>query len=640
MFDYHKFSETDELSKLKINCPPGACFGDDPAEGASPGVSGARAHRTQPFIIDQCVVMLSQDSFYRGLRDEEKDNLKDYNFDHPDAFDSEALVQCMDELKAMKVVEVPIYDFTKHQRSQQTRRVPPANVIIIEGILVLHMEEIRERLNMKVFVDTDDDVRLARRIQRDVSVRGRDVGGVIDQYTKFVKPAFDQFVAPSRKFADIIIPWQRGDNVVAIDLITEHIRMKLQQHDLRRIYPNLEVIPSNFQIRGMHTIVRNHETDTTDFVFYADRLLRLVVEAGLGHLPFYEKTVITPTGHQYVGVDFAKKLCGVSIIRSGEAMENALRACCKGIKIGKILIHRIGDQVMSQEIVYEKLPQDIAERYVLLMDPILGTGNSATHAIRVLLDKGVDEGKILFLSLIAAPEGIHRVCRDFPKVKVITSEIDEYVDMNFRVVPGEAEQECAKALDRALQGLAAKANSGAAEAFHQQQEIGKQVKAARRQVQHLRSQTDTLAAAAEHLEQAALTFGDLENYISVIQEEVSAVTAALKQIQQGQQQGTGQTISAAKAARRLRPHALRMYNDMLAVAAGLRPAAMVDYAPVAPDLLAGIVASFAAALGLVLSRTSDPGVLCPEPQGTAGWLVAVLSDCCYVLHRWQQRKRL
>jgi len=161
------------------------------------------------------------------------------------------------------------------------------------------------------------------------------------QYTKFVKPAFDAFVAPSRKHADVIIPWGRDEsNVVAIDLITQHIRGKLQQPDLRRIYHNLEVIPSNFQVRGMHTLIRDARTTTPDFVFYADRLLRLVVEAGLGFLPFAEKCVTTPTGATYVGVDFAKKLCGVSIIRSGESMENALRACCKGIKIGKILVHR------------------------------------------------------------------------------------------------------------------------------------------------------------------------------------------------------------------------------------------------------------------------------------------------------------
>ncbi|KDD72041.1 hypothetical protein H632_c3961p0, partial [Helicosporidium sp. ATCC 50920] len=224
-------------------------------------------------------------------------------------------------------------------------------------------------------------------------------------------------------------------NAVAIDLIAEHIRLKLQQHDLRRIYSNLEVVPSNFQIRGMHTIIRDADTSTADFAFYADRLLRLVVEAGLGHLPFAEKTVLTPTGHPYVGVEFAKRLCGVSIIRSGEAMENALRACCKGIKIGKILVHRIEDRVMDQEIVYEKLPSDIAQRFVLLMDPMLGTGASAQRAIRVLLDKGVEARRVLFLTLIAAPEGIHRLCKEFPEIKIITTEIDEGLD-RFRVVPG------------------------------------------------------------------------------------------------------------------------------------------------------------------------------------------------------------
>jgi uridine kinase len=102
-----------------------------------------------------------------------------------------------------------VYDFTAHRRSTETRLVMPADVVIVEGILVLHIEDIRGMLNMKVFVDTDDDVRLARRIQRDVAERGRDVGGVIRQYTQFVKPAFDEFVAPSRKFADVIIPWAR-----------------------------------------------------------------------------------------------------------------------------------------------------------------------------------------------------------------------------------------------------------------------------------------------------------------------------------------------------------------------------------------------------------------------------------------------
>lgn len=391
-------------------------------------------------LHDQCVVMLSQDSFYRGLTSEEKANVKDYNFDHPDAFDNEALMDCITKLKSRIPVEVPEYNFKTHERSEKTQHVMPADVVIIEGILVLHMEDVRNECNMKIYVDTDDDVRLARRIQRDVAARGRDVGGVIEQYTKFVKPAFDMFVAPSRRHADVIIPWQRGDNLVAIDLITEHIRSKLQQPDLLRIYPNLHVIPSNFQIRGMHTIVRDTNTQTEDFVFYADRLLRLVVEHGLGLLPFAERTVVTPTGKEYVGVEFAKKLCGVSVIRSGESMENALRDCCKGIKLGKILVHRIGDRLDdSNDVIYARLPSDISERFVLLMDPILGTGSSASRAIQVLLERGVQESNILFLTLIAAPDGVHTVCKQYPALKVVTSEIDEGIDLDFRVCPGVGE---------------------------------------------------------------------------------------------------------------------------------------------------------------------------------------------------------
>jgi len=385
-------------------------------------------------LNDSCVVLLSQDSFYRNLNTDELQlaQAKKYNFDAPEAFDIPLMMQTLAELKEGRPVEVPIYDFTRHQRSEETRRVEPADVVIIEGILVLHMEEIRGLLNMRIFVDTDDDVRLARRIQRDVTCRGRDVAGVIEQYTKFVKPAFDQYIGPSRRNADVIIPWHATSNIVAIDLITEHIRTKLQQHELRRFYPNLEVIPSNFQIRGMHTIIRNKDTSKNDFVFYADRLIRLVVEAGLGHLPFTERTVVTPTGKQYTGVEFARKLCGVSVIRSGESMENALRACCQGVKLGKILVHRHSDE---SDIIYEKLPADIAERHVLLMDPILSSGHTAVKAIQALRNKGVPEERILFLTIIAAPEGVRMVCTNFPQIKVITSEIDSHVE-GFQVVPG------------------------------------------------------------------------------------------------------------------------------------------------------------------------------------------------------------
>ncbi|XP_027334363.1 uridine kinase-like protein 1, chloroplastic isoform X2 [Abrus precatorius] len=387
-------------------------------------------------LQDHRVVLVSQDSFYRGLTNDELKRVHEYNFDHPDAFDTEQLVETLGKLKSGQSVQVPIYDFKLHQRSSdRSRQVNASEVIILEGILVFHEQSVRNMMNMKIFVDADPDVRLARRIRRDTVERGRDVHSVLEQYAKFVKPAFDDFILPSKKYADIIIP-RGGENRVAIDLIVQHIRTKLGQHNLCKIYPNLNVIQSTFQTRGMHTLIRDRDISKHDFVFYSDRLIRLVVEHGLGYLPFTEKQVITPTGSIYTGVDFCKKLCGVSVIRSGESMENALRACCKGIKIGKILIHREGDET---QLIYEKLPKDISERHVLLMDPVLGTGNSASQAIELLLKKGVPESRIIFLNLISAPEGIHCVCKRFPHLKIVTSEIEEGLNDQFRVIPGLGE---------------------------------------------------------------------------------------------------------------------------------------------------------------------------------------------------------
>ncbi|KAF9667184.1 hypothetical protein SADUNF_Sadunf16G0306600 [Salix dunnii] len=416
-------------------------------------------------LHDQRVVLVNQDSFYHDLTEEELTRVHEYNFDHPDAFDTEQLLCAMEKLRHGQAVDIPNYDFKSYKNVFPARRghfkssllgvldtdrwdlnwivvnvllgsyvhmliVNPSDVIILEGILIFHDPRIRELMNMKIFVDTvprhvsaififiwfwnqyvlsaDADVRLARRIRRDIVEKGRDIAKVLDQYSKFVKPAFDDFILPTKKYADIIIP-RGGDNHVAIDLIVQHIRTKLGQHDMCKIYPNLYVIQSTFQ----------------------------VVEHGLGHLPFTEKQVTTPTGSVYTGVDFCKRLCGVSVIRSGESMENALRACCKGIKIGKILIHREGDN--GQQLIYEKLPQDISDRHVLLLDPILGTGNSAVQAISLLISKGVPESNIIFLNLISAPQGVHVVCKRFPRIKIVTSEIETGLNEDFRVIPGMGE---------------------------------------------------------------------------------------------------------------------------------------------------------------------------------------------------------
>ncbi|EHA8587523.1 uridine kinase-like protein 3 [Cocos nucifera] len=387
-------------------------------------------------LHDQRVVLVSQKSFYYNLSKEEMARVHEYNFDHPDAFDTEQLLSCMEDLKSGLAVNIPNYDFKTHRNILPARKVNPSDVIILEGILIFHDPRVRELMNIKIFVDTDADIRLARRIRRDTVDKSRDIRTVLDQYSKFVKPAFEDFILPTKKYADIIIP-RGGDNHVAVDLIVQHLHTKLGQHNLCKIYSNLYVIQSTFQIRGMHTLIRDANTTKHDFIFYSDRLIRLVVEHGLGHLPFKEKQVITPTGSVYTGVEFCKRLCGISVIRSGESMENALRACCKGIKIGKILIHREGDN--GQQLIYHNLPKDISDRHVLLLDPILGTGNSAVQAISLLLQKGVQEANIIFLNLISAPQGVHVVCKKFPRIKIVTSEIENGLNEDFRVIPGMGE---------------------------------------------------------------------------------------------------------------------------------------------------------------------------------------------------------
>ncbi len=177
----------------------------------------------------ESVVTIPLDSYYKDssdLTDEEKRN---HNFDHPDAIDWELICQQLSELKAGKSIEQPIYSYISCSRSKtETVHVDPADVIIIEGILVFTCPELRDQMDIKIFVDADDDDRLMRVMTRDIVERGKDVRWVIERYSKTVKPMYLQFIEPSKRYADIIIP-QGGQNKVAIDVINNTIRKELKQ---------------------------------------------------------------------------------------------------------------------------------------------------------------------------------------------------------------------------------------------------------------------------------------------------------------------------------------------------------------------------------------------------------------------------
>ena len=173
-------------------------------------------------VGNERIEWISHDSYYRnfeGLSPEEKHHI---NFDHPDSLETELLARHIDVLTKGAAVEVPIYDFTTHSRKEATQRVEPRRVIIVEGILVLAEPELRKRIGIKLFVDTPADIRFMRRLVRDIKTRGRSMESVIEQYMTTVRPMHEEFVEPSKRYADLIIP-EGGENLVAIDAIIARV---------------------------------------------------------------------------------------------------------------------------------------------------------------------------------------------------------------------------------------------------------------------------------------------------------------------------------------------------------------------------------------------------------------------------------
>ncbi|MBR5076218.1 MAG: uridine kinase [Bacteroidales bacterium] len=175
------------------------------------------------------VVVIPQDSYYKDSSDLSDEEKRAHNFDHPDAIDWELLCEQLSDLKAGKTIQQPVYSYISCTRSKtETVTVEPADVIIIEGILIFTCKALRDQMDIKIFVDADDDDRLMRVMARDISERGKDVHWVIERYTRTVKPMYLQFIEPSKRYADIIIP-QGGHNKVAIDIITATIEKTLQK---------------------------------------------------------------------------------------------------------------------------------------------------------------------------------------------------------------------------------------------------------------------------------------------------------------------------------------------------------------------------------------------------------------------------
>ncbi|KAF1816813.1 uridine-cytidine kinase-like protein-like 1 [Eremomyces bilateralis CBS 781.70] len=416
------------------------------------------------------VVILSMDSFYKVLTPDQSACAfrNEFDFDAPEAIDFDVLVDRLRDIKAGRKAEIPIYSFEKHSRLDKTTTIYSPHVLILEGIFALHDPRVLDMLDLKIFAEADADVCLSRRLLRDVEQRGRDIAGCMKQWFRFVKPNFHKYVEPQRHVADIIVP--RGiENPVAIGMISDRVRKILEdksrrhQGELRRLGQlaraegeargvgrNVVVVERTAQVRGMETLVMDNDLSREEFVFYFDRLVGVLVERAVGLQAFLPSQVETPQRTLFLGLRPAGEITAVVLLRGGGALEAGLRRVIPDCCTGRLLI-QTHEETEEPSLHFRKLPPDIGRPraetaggswrdgessgsissregeggLVLLLDSQLKTGGAALMAVRVLVDFGVPEEKIVIVCYEAPRVGLRRILSVYPNVRAVVVRIVE-----------------------------------------------------------------------------------------------------------------------------------------------------------------------------------------------------------------------
>ncbi|KAF2162572.1 hypothetical protein M409DRAFT_69130 [Zasmidium cellare ATCC 36951] len=387
------------------------------------------------------VVILSMDSFYKPLTPEQSAAAfrNEYDFDAPEAIDFDTLVERLRDIKTGKKAQIPIYSFEKHARLDKTNTIYSPHVVVLEGIFALHDERVLDMLDLKIFTEADGDLCLSRRLLRDVRERGRDIEGCIKQWFSFVKPNFHKYVEPQRNVADIIVP--RGiENKVAISMVSDRIhktldhKSKMHQIELRRLgqvaedaplSDHVAVLQHTNQLRGINTILMDPTLPREDFIFYFDRLAVMLVEQAFSAgLCYKQHTVETPVrGYTYDGLKLDGEVSAVVVLRGGSCLETGLKRVIPDCRIGRLLI-QTNFRTGEPELHYTKLAEDVSKhKRVLLMDPQMSSGGAALMAVRVLLDHGVEEHRIIFVTYLAGKNGLNRLMSVFPEIKVVVCRV-------------------------------------------------------------------------------------------------------------------------------------------------------------------------------------------------------------------------
>lgn len=364
-----------------------------------------------------------------------------------------------------KKVRCPTYSFSTHSRTDKWLTIYGANVIILEGIYALYDPRVLALMDIKIFVDTDFDICLARRLNRDILHRGRELVLSIHQWERFVKPNFDLYIKHTMSNADILVP--RGlDNVVAIEMLANHIQRQLIEkssqhvHDIMSLGSSITssnsskckviIIEQTNQILGIHTILSDYTTSRHDFVFYFDRVAKILVCRAIDEIRYFEPNqIVTPLDQTIPGVRIPfDDVCAVTIIRGGECFNSALRYTIPTIRLGKLLIQsdsRTGEpQLHTMSLPPPIDPKPTADgtlsatdvshlkrTTVLLVDAHIASGAAATMATAILLDHGVNEEDIIFIAYLASEVGLKRLTSAFPKIKVVVARREPRIISRF-----------------------------------------------------------------------------------------------------------------------------------------------------------------------------------------------------------------
>lgn len=383
-------------------------------------------------------VLFSLDNFYKNLTPEQLKQAfaNNFDFDTADAFDLDLALEKLNQLKQGKRTEIPVYSFAKHLRTDRTSTIYGANIIIFEGIYALFDQRILDLMDIKIFVDTDLDVCLARRLTRDILYRGRDLAGALNQWERFVKPNAVQHVSPTMRNADLVIP--RGlENETAITLMINHIRNQLQirllQHleQLRALgrmdvdiasFERLKVLPNGNHTKGIHSILFSVATERADFTFYFDRMAILLVEHAIEQMTEYiPLTVSCHKGYLYEGTQQAQEVVAVSIIRSGDCFMNSLKKTFADIPIGKLLIQ--SDSTTGEPQLHTLSLPETAGKRIFLFDAQVISGAAAIMAIQVLLDHKVAQCNIVLICYLLTEVGVRRIFNVFPEVTIVAGKV-------------------------------------------------------------------------------------------------------------------------------------------------------------------------------------------------------------------------